>query len=127
MKKIRNNGDWYIAGIVERSENVGTGRSNPNRRGLTWLNHVLINADSPEKAYDKALRIGKAGTHRYKSTAGSTVQWKFIGIAELLPIYEDIADGAEITWSDLGYISAKRAQAMARNRRELLTQASIRP
>ena len=125
MKKIINRGDWYIAGIVERCERVGSGRTNPGRRGLTWLNHTLIQAATPEQAYQKAVAIGKVSSRvRYKTTAGRTVQWSFVGIAELLRIHDDIGHGVEVLWTDMGRIAARRAKSMARSKKELLEQAS---
>ena len=58
-KKIKNNGDWYLADIVERAEMVGDDKTNPNRRCLTWVNSILVQALSIEQAYDKAIKIGK--------------------------------------------------------------------
>ena len=49
-KKIKYNGDWYLAEIVERAEMVGDDKSNQNRRCLTWVNSVLIQAPSIEMA-----------------------------------------------------------------------------
>jgi hypothetical protein len=125
MKKIRNSGDWYLAGLIERCEPVGSGRTNPLRRGLTWLNHTLIQADSPEDAYRKAAAIGKESSRlRYKTTAGGTVQWRFVGIAELLRIHDDIGHGAEVLWTDIGRVSERKARSMARRKGELIKQAT---
>lgn len=125
MKTIRNKGDWYIAGIVERCESVGTGRTNPERRGLTWLNHTLIQAETPEDAYLKAQQIGKESSRlRYKTIAGRTVQWHFVGIAELLRIHDDIGHGAEVLWVDMGRISARKARAATKTKRQLIEQAT---
>ena len=44
----------------------------------------------------------------------------FVGIGELLPIYEDIEDGAEIMWTDYGNISNRRAERFVKNKKELL-------
>jgi hypothetical protein len=48
------------------------------------------------------------------------MKWKFAGIGDLLPIYEDLEDGAEIMWTDYGYISAKRTDRIVKTKRELL-------
>jgi Domain of unknown function (DUF4288) len=110
MNRIKNNNRWYLAGILERCEPVGNDKRNPKRRGTTWLNHMLIEASSPKHALNKALKLGKSSTRRYKAISGQTLQWKFLGLAELLPIYEDIEDGAELMWTDLGNISANKAE-----------------
>ncbi len=121
-KKIKNNGDWYLADIVERAEMVGDDKTNPNRRCLTWVNSVLIQATSVEEAYDKAIKIGKKNyTLRYKAASGRICSWKVLGLSSLLPIYEDIEDGAEIAFTDKGHIAAKTSKALVRTRREILS------
>jgi hypothetical protein len=121
MKKIKVNDDWYIAELLEKCEPIGKDKNNPNRRCTVWRNALLINADSIEEAYDKAFAIGKSETRlRYKAASGDTVQWSFLGIADLLPIYEDIQDGNELFWTNHGQISVKRAKAMAKPKKELI-------
>ena len=44
----------------------------------------------------------------------------FVGIGELIPIYEDIEDGAELMWTDYGFISNRRTMKMAYKKQELL-------
>jgi len=71
---IKNNGDWFLADIVERAEVVGKDKRNPNRRCLTWTNTILVQALSISEAYDKALKIGKKNyAMRYKAASGEMV------------------------------------------------------
>jgi hypothetical protein len=65
------------------------------------------------------VKIGKSGNYTFKSYGGE-MKWKFAGIGDLLPIYEDIEDGAEIMWTDYGTISAKRKDRITKTKRELL-------
>ena len=54
-----------------------------------------------DEAYDKAIEFGTANTQPYNGgSTGSDVQWVFEGIVELLPIYEELEDGAEISWAE---------------------------
>lgn len=62
-----------------------------------WENLILINAQSPEEAYQKALK------HGFDSEGDVTIDGqkgrsKFKGLKTLVPVYEDIEDGAEIEW-----------------------------
>ena len=121
MKKIKVNGDWYIAELLQKCEPVGRDKSNPNRRHTVWRNAILIQADSAEAAYDKAMRLGKEKCRmRYKAASGGTVQWSFLGLADLIPVPEDIQDGNELFWTDHGEICAKRAEGMVRDREDIL-------
>ena len=121
-------GVWFLADIVERSEEVGADKSNPRRRCLTWVNTLLIRACSFPEAYDKALVIAKKEyTSRYKAASGRTVQWTVLGISSLVPVYESLKDGSEIAWTDKGYLSAKRSEAMVMSKRALLKDAGMPP
>jgi len=42
-----------------------------------------------------------------------------LGISSLVPIYEDLEDGAEIASTDEGYISAKRGDNMIISKRDI--------
>ena len=44
----------------------------------------------------------------------------FVGIGDLIPIHEDIEDGAELMWTDYGFISNKRTMKMSYSKEELL-------
>jgi len=125
MKKIKVNGDWYIAELLEKCEPVGRDKRNPNRRHTVWRNAILIQAESAEAAYDKAMQFGKQEYRmRYQAASGDTVQWSFLGVADLIPVYEDIQDGNELFWTDHGEISAKRAKAMVRTKKQVLQNLS---
>lgn len=53
------------------------------------------------EAHRKVVKIGKAYTKPYKSGADAIdVQWLFEGVIDLLPVYEEIEDGAEIMWAE---------------------------
>ena len=65
------------------------------------------------------MKIGKSGNYTFKSL-GKKKKWKFSGIGDLIPIYENIEDGAEIMWTDYGSISLKRTNKIVRTKKELL-------
>ena len=48
------------------------------------------------------------------------MEWKFVGIGELLPIHEDIEDGAELMWNNYGFISNRRTMKMSYKKSEIL-------
>lgn len=122
-------GSWYLADVVERCEAVGGEKSNPNRRCLTWVNTLLIRAPSLSEAYDKAMRVARKQytsryrAVRYKGVSGRMVKWTVLGISSLVQVYESLEDGSEIAWTDRGYLSAKRSEAMVISKRALLKDA----
>jgi hypothetical protein len=69
-----------------------------------WENLILINAQSPEEAYQKALKHG-SDSEGEVTIDGRKGRSKFKGLKTLVPVYEDIEDGAEIEW--LEYVVEK--------------------
>ncbi|WP_431164831.1 DUF4288 domain-containing protein [Tenacibaculum halocynthiae] len=69
VEKISNkNGNWYIVEIIEKCEPVERNEKQELRRVTTWGNHHLIKADSPEKAFDKAVKLGKEAEYKFTNT-----------------------------------------------------------
>ncbi len=120
-EKISNeNGNWFIVEIIEKCEPLNRNDENDLRRVTTWGNHHLIKADSPEKAFDKAVKLGKEKNYKFTNSDKVEMESIFVGIGELLPIYEDIEDGAELMWNDYGFISNRRTMKMPYEKEELM-------
>lgn len=119
-KIIVKNGNWYIVEIIEKCEPVDRNEKQDLRRVTTWGNHHLIKASSPEKAFDKAVKLGKENEFKFINADKMEMEWMFVGIGDLLPIYEDIEDGSELMWTDYGFISNRRAMQMPYEKKELI-------
>jgi hypothetical protein len=93
---------WYLATYQLRFIELDqAGNDNLQRRFLTWENTILVNATHMDEAYDKAVEFGREATTPYKGGSGGVdVQWVFEGIVSLLPIYEELGDGAEVAWAE---------------------------
>jgi len=74
---------WWVVGIL--MENLDADESR------FWNNLMLFSGKKWQDVYQKALEYAKRDEE-----GGSQ---KFIGITELLPIYDDLEDGAEIMYS----------------------------
>jgi hypothetical protein len=107
-KQIQNDKDymntspvnWYVAHLLVRFEFYDEDKSNQNRRCLTWKNEYLIRANSPNEAYNKAIKLGKLEQNEGWILDGKRKgKWHFEGLTSLLPIYEELEDGAEISWT----------------------------
>ena len=120
--KISNiNGNWYIAEIIEKCEPINRNDESELRRVITYGNHHLIKANNPKEAYKKAVKIGKESEFKFVNSDKVEMEWIFVGIGELLPIYDDnIEDGTEVMWTDYGFISNKRTMGFSRTEKELL-------
>lgn len=127
MKKIEGNekisiknGNWYIAEIIEKCEPVNRKETQELRRVNTWGNFHVIKATTPKIAYDKAVKIGKDGEYKFINSDKQEMEWIFVGIGSLIPIYEDIEDGSEIMWENYGFISNRRAMRFPISEEEIL-------
>jgi hypothetical protein len=84
---------WYLAEIVEEftveddSDNV------------VHTNMVLIEADSPEDAYSRAIEIGRQSETAYTNTDGKRVSAAFRGLRDLNVIHGELAHGTELIYS----------------------------
>ena len=88
----RNHTGWWIFREVERwVPRRRAGQKAPTRH-LVWENTRLVCADSREEAHRKAVALCRAGRPR-KTNGG---EWRFVGLSLLLPVYEELADGAEL-------------------------------
>ena len=104
---------WYVGTYQLRFiELAHDFNEDPKHKFLCWENTVIVRADNLDQAYDKVVAIGMQSTEPYKGGPdGVDVQWVFEGVIELLPIYEDLEDGAEIMWSE----STKMLKTMRRD------------
>ena len=93
---------WYVARYLLRFvELQDPNNEDLEKRFLVWENTVLVRANNLDEAYEKTRGIAEEHTEPYKGGAeGVPVRWVYEGVSELLPIYEEIADGAEIMFSE---------------------------
>jgi hypothetical protein len=91
---------WYMASYLLRFvELTDKDNDDPEKRFSTWENTILVKANDLNEAREKAVKIANGETKPYKGgVKGVDVQWVFEGITDVLPIYEELADGAEIMW-----------------------------
>ena len=104
-------GWWIYRELEQWTPNSGSKK----KRCLVWENIRIIKARTRDEAYEKAKKLGKQIGPR-KTEGGS---WRFLGISDLLPIYEELEDGAEILWNDLGYMSPAKAKSLVSSKKEL--------
>jgi hypothetical protein len=94
MAYIPKDAQWYLAEIVEEI------KVEDDPRNVVHANLMLIRADSPDEAYDRALQLGKEGEMRYHNPAGKEVSARFRGLKSLGVIYDKLEHGAELRYSE---------------------------
>ena len=93
---------WYVGSYLLRFIELEEDRNfDDEKQFLTWENTRLIKADNLDDAYDKLEKMAKEETEPYKGGPdGVDVQWIYEGITDLLPIYDELEDGAELFFSE---------------------------
>jgi hypothetical protein len=92
MAYIPQGAKWYVADLVI-AISVG------GRKRLTvHLNTVLVRADSPTEAYERSVSLGREHQMTYRNAAGERVHFKFLGLAELTVIHDDLEHGCELLY-----------------------------
>lgn len=109
---------WYLGSYLLRFVELADKRRNePNVKFLSWENTVLVKATSLETAYAKVEKIGKAASKPYRGGPdGVRVRWEYLGVTELLPVYEEIGDGVEIAWTQRTPRMLRKLKQMVRPR-----------
>ncbi|WP_454255896.1 DUF4288 domain-containing protein [Pseudomonas sp. Marseille-Q8238] len=111
---------WYVASYLIRFTEINDpNNENQDERFISWKNTVVVKASDLNDAYDKIVKIAHESTKPYLGGPDAVpVQWVFEGITELLPIYEELEDGAEIMWAEYKPRKLKNLKKLVRSRDE---------
>jgi Domain of unknown function (DUF4288) len=94
MGYIPEDAKWYLANIVQEIAVDG------DPRNVVHTNLILLRADSPEEAYQKAMELGTAGEDSYENIDGMRVTHRFRGLRELQVIHDELEHGAELSYRE---------------------------
>jgi hypothetical protein len=97
MNKKHRKKRWYLAFIIQYFEYAD---KRSQKEYSVWENLVLINADSPDHAYEKAISLGQM-VEEEVTINGERGYSRFKGLSDLVPIYDEIEDGAELAFKEL--------------------------
>lgn len=94
MAYIPKDARWYLADVVLEHTVEG------DPRNVVHVDIHLVEADSPERAYEKAMALGRGAEQVYTNTAGREVRVTFRGLRDLNVIHDALEDGAELTYEE---------------------------
>ncbi len=112
---------WWVAAYLLRFEREGENRRNLSRRCLAWENTIIVRARDRNQAYAKAVEIGRqnAGGEMHEETGQRKGTWVFEGVTELLPVYDELEDGAEILWTEHRDRTVRTVKSWVRSKSQL--------
>jgi hypothetical protein len=103
---------WYVAELVQEFAIEG------EQDNVIHCDMLLIHANSPEAAYDEAIRFG-AGDATYTNPEGKTVTARFRGLKSLHRMWEEPHHGALVSWEKRTGMSETELQAWLPSKKEL--------
>lgn len=121
MGFIPEDARWYLAEII--LELVIEGEP----RNLVQFNTHLVEADSPDQAYEKTLALGSRAEHEYPNTDGKLVRVVFRGLRELNVIHDALEDGAELAYSETAGVPEEQLCGWITPKEQLAVFAPIEP
>jgi hypothetical protein len=111
----RSESGWWIYEEVEQWVSKRQRKLTAKSKCLVWVNTRIIRSKNRNEAYRKALSLSRGG-YPSKTHGG---EWRFTGISMLLPIYEDVEDGAEVLWTVRGQLSVAAIKKLVKTKRQL--------
>lgn len=110
---------WFIALMIEAFVLFGKAKTR-GTKVTAYENVILVRANSEKEAYRKAMNFGRKNIGSVCVDAkGRKGRWKFMGLADLLPMYERLSDGAELYWRKHVGKSIPMIKQMIRTRKEI--------
>lgn len=121
MGYIPKDAKWYLARLVQEITVEG------DPRNVVHTNVVLVRADSPEEAYQKALHLGAQGEIAYKNPQGLNVRTTFRGLNSLGVIHDPLDHGAELEYAEEVDVDEAALKRYVHRKEELSVFAPIEP
>jgi hypothetical protein len=112
---------WYLADIILEHTIEG------DPRNVVHTNIHLVEAESPEQAYDKALALGQASVMEYTNTDGRNFRVVFRGLRQLNVIHDELEDGAELTYKESVGVPEDELRGWVTPKEQLHVFAPIEP
>jgi hypothetical protein len=105
--------EWYIAELVVVFTFVKAAEN------LVHINTLLIRADSPDIAYDKAIARGELENRVFRNSDEEEVQVRFRGLRGLYPVHDRLEDGAELLYEKREAVSEEDIKKILTPKEEL--------
>ena len=93
---------WYIASFIERTDPVTDFETDQpaHKPRSVWENRILVKASTPDEALARTKEHLTSYGGDYKNTDGIQLRGTIVGLSSLIPIHDELEDGAEIEFLD---------------------------
>lgn len=90
-------------------------------RCLAWKNTIILTAPDREAAYAKAVSLGEQACSEFWDSSNEKRKghWVFEGLTSLLPICDELTDGAEILWVEYQNKSVGKIRSYVKEKAQL--------
>ena len=113
MAYIPEDARWYLAELVVEFRIEG------EIENLVHINIVLVEAASPDQAYEKAMSLGRDHQMNYTNTDGKSVAAIFRGLRDLNVIHGELEHGTELIYEKLTGLPESRVAGLVSGREDL--------
>lgn len=122
MTFIPKNAKWYLADVVIEIT------VQDDLRKIIHVNSLLVNARSPEDAYEKACELGTAEAGEpYLNPGGKEVTTEFLGLKDLAVIHGKLEHGTELFFSEHLDLTAAQIKKLAVSKEKLSVFSETEP
>lgn len=113
MAYISKDAKWYIAELVMEC------LIEKEPRNVVHVNIVLVRADSPSSAFEKAEQLGKESEDSYLNPTNQKTVWIYRGLRALDVIHDELEHGAELMYEEKIDVSEDAVQDMITTKSEI--------
>ncbi len=106
MVYIPKDAKWYVAELVMEC------RIDGESRNVVHINIVLVRADSPKDAFEKAEQLCREGEHSSLNLTNQKIIWSYHGLRDLNVIHDELEHGAELMFEEKTDVSEDAIQNM---------------
>ena len=121
MGYVPKDARWFVAELVVEI------KVDEDLRNVVHVNMVLVNADSAEDAYARALELGATYGSVGVNEAGHAIVTTFLGLRDLWVMHDVPAHGAEVIFEEKVGVERKELQALITSKSELTIFTTWQP
>ena len=120
MAYIPKDAEWYIAELINEC------RIESESDNVVHIDIVLINATSPEEAFQKANELGKENEISYLNPKNQEVTWFYRGLRDLNVVHDELEHGAELLFEEEIGMTEDEVEKIISDREQLNVFAKIK-